>query len=336
MAVKLRIFAPVSSSSIPEHIFQIADQQQFESLALKIAKLQFEYVPAYRAFCYSVGRSCEDFKSIIDVPFMPVELFKHHDIIWQEKEPKRIFESSGTTGQTPSRHQVADLELYEKSIQNGFESNFGPLSDWHIFGLLPSYLERENASLVHMVDFMIKASQNEGGFYLDQYEALNQRLEEVERKGGKSLVVGVTFALLAWAQQHPNEMTSATILVTGGMKGRGPELTPMQVQSELSSGFPSAQIGSEYGMTELLSQGYHKGSGGLSTPNWMKIILRSPRDPFEIGIEKGTGLINVIDLANFYSCSFIATQDIGRINQEGIEVLGRVDNAEIRGCNLMI
>jgi hypothetical protein len=258
-------------------------------------------------------------------------------VLAAEKLPELFFESSGTTGQINSRHYIVDPTIYEESFLKGFERVYGSTRDWVIIGLLPSYLERQNASLVYMVDALIKmSSQEESGFYLYDFQALGNVLQKCKLNGKKVLLFGVTFALLQWADAFPGHYPNVTIIETGGMKGRGKELTRAALHQILKEKLQAAEIHSEYGMTELLSQAYSTDEGIFHCPPWMKALKRDLYDPLNVTLNAGRGCINIIDLANLNSCSFIATQDIGRFYADGsFEVLGRVDHSDIRGCNLL-
>lgn len=322
-----------------------AGEDEFQSLALDIFRFQVETNEVYSQFVAALKINHKEVTRIDQIPFLPVEFFKSKTIKSTTFIPEKIFESSGTTGSINSRHHVRKLELYRKSFIQTFEQYYGPVSEWCIIGLLPSYLERGSSSLVAMVDELIRRSGNRtfSGFYLYDFEGLATVLKSLEAKNQKTLVIGVTFALLDFAKQFPMKLSSTIIMETGGMKGRKREMPREEVHEILQTAFGLATIHAEYGMTELLSQAYSKGSGYFTTPPWMKILLRSEDDPlhiFQTQREENsskTGLINVIDLANMYSCSFIATDDIGRLHPNNLfEVLGRRDNADIRGCSLMV
>ena len=274
--------------------------------------------------------------------FLPINFFKTHKIQTGEFESEVVFDSSGTTQSIKSYHYVKNTGIYRESFTKSFEMMFGPIQDWCIIGLLPSCLERENSSLVYMVNNLIKDSGSvQSGFYLNdpiaiRFEKLIEVLTELENRKQKTLLIGVTFALLDFAEKYQLPLTHTLIMETGGMKGRREELTRMEVHEILKKAFGKEEINSEYGMTELLSQSWSKGKGKFICPPWMKIVIREEEDPFEIKKE-GNGAINIIDLANVYSCSFIATDDAGRINADKtIEILGRLDGSDLRGCSLLI
>ncbi|HMU46383.1 MAG TPA: acyl transferase [Chitinophagaceae bacterium] len=308
----------------------------FEETALEIFRFQYENNPLYRSYVDSLHINCITVKSIDQIPFLPVSLFKSHEIKTTQFEPDAIFESSGTTGSSFSRHFVKKLSLYIESFTLGFQSFYGPPSDWCILGLLPSYLERKSSSLVYMVDQLMKQSKHPAnGFYLDEYERLYNTLKQLEQQKQKTLLFGVTFALLDFAEKYPMYLQNIIIIETGGMKGRREEMIREMLHSKLKKAFNISQIHSEYGMTELLSQAWSKKEGIFYTPSWMRVLVREEEDPFSVK-KAGRGIINIIDLANVYSCSFIATDDAGIINEDGgFEVLGRVDGSDIRGCSLM-
>ncbi|HRN56738.1 MAG TPA: acyl transferase, partial [Agriterribacter sp.] len=274
------------------------------------------------------------------IPFLPVSFFKTHRVQSTLFEPQMIFESSGTTQTINSKHYIKDITLYTESFLKGFVQFYGDPRNWCIIGLLPSYLERQHSSLVMMVDELIRQSEHESsGFYLNEYSRLADTIQQLEQQQQKTLLIGVTFALLDFAEAHPIPLQHTVVMETGGMKGRKAEMTRQEVHGLLKAAFRLPYIHSEYGMTELLSQSYSRGDGIFRSPPWMKILLRNEDDPLEIlnVAGKGTsGVVNIIDLANIYSCSFIATDDAGKLYPDGsFEILGRIDNSDIRGCSLM-
>ncbi|MDD7884542.1 acyl transferase [Flavivirga sp. 57AJ16] len=319
-------------------IFNITNQTEFEDLALQIFKFQFENNPVYRSFCDLLYKHPCDVKTINDIPFLPIQFFKSHNVLSSKNPIKTTFLSSGTTGSITSKHHVTDLDIYTQSFTKGFQQFYGPIEDYVILALLPSYLEREGASLIYMVDAMIKQSKyTESGFYLNNYSELKDTLAALDSPGKKILLIGVSFALLDLVERHQFNLSHTIIMETGGMKGRRKELIREALHSRLKAGFGVDAIHSEYGMTELLSQSYSKGHGVFNAPNWMRILTRDIEDPLSILAPGKTGGVNVIDLANINSCSFIATQDLGRVNNNGtFEIIGRFDNSDIRGCNLMV
>lgn len=308
----------------------------FDALALDVFRFQYANNEVYHAFSDAVGCHPDEVDCTEKIPFLPVRFFKSHRVVTTQFEPEAIFESSGTTGMINSRHYIKDLALYEESFLKGFELVYGPASDWCILGLLPAYLERKGSSLVYMVEKLIGLSQHAmSGFYLNEYEQLITLLAELEKRKQKTLLVGVTFALLDLAEKISMPLQHTVIMETGGMKGRRREMIRDEVHYQLKNAFSAEVIYSEYGMTELLSQAYSKGDGIFNCPPWMKIILRDDEDPFLLK-RQGSGTINVIDLANIWSCSFIATDDAGRIRPDNsFEVLGRIDGSDLRGCSLL-
>ena len=333
-----------------------ANKENFESLALEIFRFQYANNPVYKAYVVALQVNPSAVKQLEGIPFLPIRFFKSHAVQTTSFEPQAIFESSGTTGSVNSRHLIRDLSLYEESFTKGFEHFYGPVKNWCILGLLPSYLERKNASLVYMVDKLITLSEHpQSGFYLDEYEQLQAVLQELERREQKTLLVGVTFALLDLAERtapdnYREKLKHTIIMETGGMKGRRVEMIREEVHQLLKEAFIVPVIHSEYGMTEILSQAYSKGGGIFYCPPWMKVLVRDEEDPISVrhleddlaitnhpgSVRHLTGAINIIDLANIYSCSFIATEDAGKIySDESFEVLGRMDNSDLRGCSLM-
>ena len=319
-------------------IFNISKQEQFETLTLKVFKHQFENNPVYRSYCDLLFKNPSDTKRIEDIPFLPIQFFKTHQVITGEKEPDIIFSSSGTTGSTTSKHYVHDLKLYEQSFTKAFELQYGQPTDYVILGLLPSYLERTGSSLIYMVNHFIKHSPHpESNFYLNNLDELYKTLQSLESQGKKTLLIGVSFALLDFVEQYQLRLNHTIVMETGGMKGRRTELVRAELHEQLCQGFGVDCIHSEYGMTELLSQAYSKENGVFECPPWMKIVIRDTEDPLTILPPNKNGGINIIDLANLNSCAFIATQDLGKLHHNGsFEVIGRFDHSDVRGCNLMV
>ncbi len=280
----------------------------------------------------------QDFEKIPQsIPSLPIAFFKEMNVITGEFKPAIIFESSGTTGIQTSKHLVKNIELYERSFKTGFELFYGDISEWCVLALLPAYLERENSSLVYMVEKMIINSRHpKSGFYLYNFNDLNTTIKHLESQGQKTLLLGVTFALLDFSEKFPQQLKHTVVMETGGMKGRGKELTKQELHQILTDRFDVDNIHAEYGMTELMSQAYSRGDGKYLCPPWMKILVRSEDDPMLIST-MGTGILQIIDLANMDSCSFIATDDIGIVYEDGsFEVLGRLDNTDLRGCSLLV
>lgn len=311
-------------------------ENNFEELSLDIFRFQYDNNIVYRQFVDALGVLPGSVSNLSQIPFLPIRFFKSHSIRTTAFEPVTIFESSGTTGMIPSRHEVKDIELYKESFTKTFELFYGNPADWCIIGLLPSYLERNNSSLIVMVDELIRLSQHSSsGFYLNEVDKLHLLLKELESKKQKTLLIGVTFALLDFAERYPMPLRYTTIMETGGMKGRRKDLIREEVHYILKDAFNVDAIHSEYGMTELLSQAYSKGDGRFECPPWMKVMVRDEEDPLTVRLS-GKGAMNVIDLANIYSCSFIATDDAGHVfNDKSFEVAGRIDNSDIRGCSLL-
>lgn len=320
----------------------------FENLALELFHFQYQNNLVYKHYTDAIRVNPASVKSISQIPFLPISFFKTHRVQCTVFEPDVVFESSGTTSSINSRHFVKETNLYEESFLRSFELFYGPVKDWCIIGLLPSYLERQNSSLVFMVNELIRLSgHKDSGFYLDEFEKLFSVLSELEAKQQKTLLIGVTFGLLdfggIYSSKNEKKLLHHTIIMeTGGMKGRRKEMVRQEVHAVLKQSFGVSLIHSEYGMTELLSQAYSRGNGIFKCPPWMKIVLRDEEDPFDIRVARlqamapVTGAINIIDLANIWSCCFIATDDAGKLYPDGsFEVLGRMDNSDLRGCSLM-
>lgn len=306
---------------------------------MSVFRYQAENSAVYGQYLSGLGVKPGNVKSIAEIPFLPIEFFKSHNVIsGPESGNEVVFTSSGTTGALQSRHLVSDLSLYERSFRDGFELFYGPVKDLAFFALLPSYLEREGSSLIYMVEDLMKNSgYSKSGFYLENHDELISNLKEAETKNQKTILLGVTYALLDLIEISRLDLKNTIIMETGGMKGKRKEMVREELHKVLCNGFGVEKIHSEYGMTELLSQAYSKGDGIFYCPPWMKVIIRDTNDPFSFLPENKTGGINVIDLANLNSCSFIATQDLGKLYSDGsFEVLGRFDNSDIRGCNLLI
>jgi len=315
----------------------------FETLCLEIFRFQYANNIVYKNYTDAIGIEPGSVEKITQVPFLPISFFKSHFVLTTSFQPQVVFESSGTTDTGNSHHVIKDLSLYERSFTKCFEYFYGPVKDHCIIGLLPSYLERGNSSLVYMVDKLIGMSGHpQSGFYLKEYDRLAVTLDELERSEQKTLLIGVTFALLEFAEKFSFVLKHTTIMETGGMKGRREEMIRTEVHDILKKTFDVKEIHSEYGMTELLSQAYSKGGGIFCNSPWMKMLVRDDEDPLYVQSAAGsqqplTGAINIIDLANIYSCSFIATDDVGKVYSDGsFETLGRMDNSDLRGCSLMV
>ncbi|RKF05114.1 acyl-protein synthetase LuxE [Tenacibaculum lutimaris] len=319
-------------------VFNIKSTEDFKNIALQVFKHQFANNKVYRSFCDLIYVHPSDVHTIEQIPFLPIQFFKTREVLSSTDEIQETFTSSGTTGSTTSKHLVTDLSWYETSYLKGFEHFYGNIENYVVLALLPNYLERKGSSLIYMVDDLIKRSQHsESGFYLNNLNELAQKLKFLDTQGKKVLLIGVSFALLDLIEQYDFNLSNTIIMETGGMKGRRKELIRNELHTILSNGFGVKNIHSEYGMTELLSQGYSKGNGLFNCPPWMQILTRDPEDALTILPKGKSGGINVIDLANYNSCSFIATQDLGKVYQDNsFEIIGRFDNSDIRGCNLMV
>lgn len=318
-------------------IFNINNATEFEAFALDVFLFQYQNVAIYRSWVDGLGIQPNTVKSLNDIPFLPISFFKSHKVLASGFQTEEEFKSSATTGMIQSSHFVAKADLYQQSFLRAFKLFYGDPSQFEFYGLLPSYLERSGSSLIYMVDALIKASQsNYSGFYLKSTDKMLQNIATAGSRSRTPFLIGVTYALLELATQVKLP-ANTIVLETGGMKGRGKELIRAELHAVLSSGLGVQHIHSEYGMTELLSQGYSIAEGVFYSPPWMKILIREVNDPFTL-VENGkTGGINVIDLANLYSCAFIETSDLGKMtNDGGFEVLGRFDNSELRGCNLLV
>jgi len=314
----------------------IKSESDFEEMSLKLFHYQMENNPIYAPYAALILKGKIP-ANIYEIPFLPIEFFKQEQIICQGKGVEEVFLSSGTTCEQ-SKHLVADLSLYKKSYLRAFQQFYGDIQDYCILALLPSYQEREGSSLIYMVDDLITKSQHpKSGFYLNNLTELSQTITELEDKGQKTILFGVTYALLDLAAQHPQHLKHTLIMETGGMKGKRKELLKEEIHQLLEEAFLTKNIHSEYGMTELLSQAYSKGENIFKSPPWMKILVRDVNDPLSIMGDNKKGGINVIDLANIHSCPFVATQDLGCTFEDGtFSVLGRFSNADVRGCNLLI
>ena len=307
-------------------------------MALKVFRFQYENNLVYKEFCTLMNTNVQEVKSLQQIPFLPIQFFKSHTVISNQNPIQETFTSSGTTGIINSRHCVTDISIYEESYQKGFAQFYGNIEDYVVLALLPSYLEREGSSLIYMVKDLIALTKNpESGFYLHNHDALIENLIALDSSGQNILLIGVTYALLDLIEKQHFQLKNTFIMETGGMKGKRKEMIREELHEQLCKGFGVPAIHSEYGMTELLSQAYSLGEGVFECPSWMHILIRDPEDALTYIKNGKTGGINVIDLANINSCSFIATQDLGKKNpNNSFEVLGRFDNSDIRGCNLMV
>ncbi len=331
--------ATVKNTNIIPQVFEVKPSN-FEETCLSVFQFQYQNNTVYNSYCKSLGINPDAVTQIEKIPFLPISLFKTHSIKTTEFTEEVQFESSGTTGSINSKHYIKSIAIYQQSFLQTFKQFYGLPTNWCILGLLPSYLERQNSSLVYMINHLIDLSQHKkSGFYLNNIDALFETITQNEKEKQPTLLFGVTYALLDFAEKFSSPLQYSTIIETGGMKGRREELTRDEVHEQLKKAFSLNVIQSEYGMTELLSQAYAVSNGLFNCPNWMKILLRDEDDPFALQVNVSTpttGLINVIDLANIYSCSFIATDDVGKLYKDGsFEVLGRKDNSDVRGCSLM-
>ena len=320
------------------NIFSISSANDFEAAALEIFNFQYEHNKVYQQFCELLKKTPRGVTSVEEIPFLPIEFFKSRNVVSSKAVPEIIFSSSGTTGQLTSKHAVTDLEVYKESFRRGFKKFYGEIKDYAVLALLPSYLEREGSSLIYMVQDLINSSRNvHSGFYLHDLEALRNKIELLEAQQQKILLIGVSFALLDLVEKYSFQLKNTVVMETGGMKGRRKEMIRKELHEVLKKGFGVENIHSEYGMTELLSQAYASKKGIFECPPWMRIIVRDPEDALTLLPSGKSGGINVIDLANHNSCSFIATQDLGKNLSSGkTEILGRFDNSDIRGCNLLV
>ena len=319
-------------------IFDINSDLEFNEKALKIFHWQAKNIPVYKEYISSLKLKAENINNIEEIPFLPIQFFKSREVIEKGNAPETIFKSSGTTETGRSQHFVADLNLYQQSFTKGFELAYGKVRDTCVIALLPSYLEQGDSSLIYMIDSLIEQSgHSKSGFYLNENNTLLDTLSELKKSNTKTLLIGVTYAPLDFIEKQKIDFSNLIVMETGGMKGRRKEIVREELHELLCTGFGVPQIHSEYGMTELLSQAYSSGNGVFNTPAWMKILTREISDPLSLCKENKTGGINVIDLANISSCCFISTQDLGRtLGNNQFEIIGRFDNSDTRGCNLMI
>lgn len=326
------------TTKLENRIFNLNSEGDFSELALEIFRLQSDGNRVYSDYLDALGFDRNLVKTTENIPFLPISLFKTKEVKTGDFSPEIIFTSSGTTGSETSKHYVKQLSLYERSFVEGFNRFYGDPAEYSIIALLPSYLERKGSSLIYMVNKLAACSPDQsGGFFPEHPDEIPGRLKSLKEKGRKVILIGVTYALLELAGKHPADLSGIIIVETGGMKGRGKEMVREEVHGILTSAFNCDAIHSEYGMTELFSQAWSEGDGLFRTPPWMKIFIRDPLDHVDY-LENGrTGGINIIDLANIYSCSFIETADLGRKNSDTtFEVSGRFDNSDIRGCNLLV
>jgi phenylacetate-coenzyme A ligase PaaK-like adenylate-forming protein len=319
-----------------KEIFDIKNDSDFEELALSIFDYQMESNSIYAPYAALILKGKAP-NNIFEIPFLPISFFKTEQIICQGRAVEEVFLSSGTSGDQ-SKHLVSDISLYRESYLKAFELFYGDITQYCILSLLPNYREREGSSLIYMVDDLISKSKHEqSGFYLNDYESLSMRLQKLEKEGQKTILFGVSYALLDLAEQFPQKLEHTIIIETGGIKGKRKEMLKEELHQNLKAAFSLDVIHSEYGMSELLSQSYSNGEGIFKSPPWKKVLIRDTNDPLSIIGDNKTGGINIIDLANIYSCPFIATQDLGKTFDDGtFTVLGRFDNSDLRGCNLLL
>ena len=317
-----------------DRIFSVADDKDFRHEALALFRFQAERCEPYRQYLDLIGVAADEVCEVEQIPFLPIGLFKTHNIYCGEGQPEQIFTSSSTGGGVPSRHLMADLSIYERAFRGAFRNFYGDAAEWSIYGLLPSYLERKGSSLIYMVDRLIADAGGHGGFYLNDYERL---IADIKADPRPKILLGVTYALLDLAEQFAPDLHDVVVMETGGMKGHREELPKEELHRILCNAFNVNAIHSEYGMAELTSQAYSRGGNRFFAPPWMRIITRDLNDPFRLLPTGQRGGINIIDLGNVYSCAFIQTEDAGRVFADGsFEIAGRIDHSEIRGCNLLV
>ncbi|MFT6827002.1 MAG: phenylacetate-coenzyme A ligase PaaK-like adenylate-forming protein [Roseivirga sp.] len=323
--------------SLCERIFSV-DETSFSGLALDVFRYQYAHNTLYKAYVDGLGRNPADITRLEQIPFLPIEFFKSHELKSGNWKSDHYFESSGTTGQITSKHWVADMDFYLKIARDIFEEAYGNITEFTVLALLPSYLERNNSSLVAMADDFINLSNDpNSGFYLNNHKALFETLKLLKVGGKKTLLIGVTFGLLDFSEQYQIDFPELIVMETGGMKGRREELVREEVHTILKKSFGVSHVHSEYGMTELFSQAYAKANGEFECGNTMKVFTRDINDPLTVDNNLRSGVLNIIDLANVQTCSFIETKDLGKVLPDGkFEVLGRMDNSDVRGCNLMV
>ena len=321
-----------------DRIFSISDDQEFEAILLEVFNYQVQHCQVYGQFVANLGIKLDLVKDHKSIPYLPIEFFKSQKISCGSPVADEIFSSSGTSGMAQSQHLVKDISVYIESYRKAFQLFYGDISKYAILALLPSYQEREGSSLIYMVnDFIVLSNQSKSGYFLYNHQALQDTLTELKERKIPTLLIGVTYALLDFVESHSIEFPELIVMETGGMKGKRKEILRTELHQILCEGFGVPVIHSEYGMTELLSQAYSKGGGIFQCPPWMKVITRDTNDPLSLLAHEQIGGINIIDLANINSCSFLATQDLGRTFHDGsFEILGRYDNSDIRGCNLLV
>tara|TARA_Y200000002_G_scaffold383085_1_gene403101 strand:- start:9511 stop:10488 length:978 start_codon:yes stop_codon:yes gene_type:complete len=321
-----------------EKVFDIKNHSEFKKQCLDIYNFQYENNMVYQNYCNMICKDPTDVNEINKIPFLPISFFKTKKILSTDNFEK-VFYSSGTTTNSRSKHFISSLKLYQKSFINNFKLNYSDITQYTILALLPNYYDNKDSSLIYMIEKLIKLTKSkESGFFLDEYFNLSKKLIELDtKKERKTILIGVPYALLDMIDFNQFQLNNTIIMETGGMKGRRKEMVRTELHEKLKRGFGVSKIHSEYGMTELLSQAYSKGDGIFKTPSWMKVIIRDINDAQNLDFNKKSGAINIIDLANYNSCSFIATDDMGKhVNDDEFELIGRVDNSDIRGCNLLV
>jgi len=327
-----------TAEKVYNHVFSVSSNADFDALALRLFHVQYHFNPVYRAFCNVLQTDLKRIRIPSQIPFLPVNVFRTQKVLLENAETTEYFESSGTSGSVQGKHFIPDFSLYERAFMNGFRHFYGNPEDFVIMALLPAYLERPHSSLVYMAKKLIEKSGDPlSEFYLYDHEKLNENLGNAAVQNKKVILLGVSFALLDFAAKYNIDYPGLILMETGGMKGHREELTREELHAELKKSFPSSEIHSEYGMTELLSQAYSKENGVFQTPPWMKIFLRDISDPLSAPANRNRGAVNIIDLANVWSCPFLATDDMGILHDDGFfEILGRLDFSVMRGCNVMI
>lgn len=324
--------------SLKNQIFSIHTEAAFNETALAVFQYQAINCPVYKSYISHLNVDPATITEVSEIPFLPISFFKTQAVLSDQREPAVAFTSSGTTGMVQSRHLVTDLSLYEQSFNQAFQQFYGDPKDICILALLPSYQEREGSSLIYMIDALIEQSEHaDSGYFLHNRDDLYQTLNRLKNSNQKTILIGVTYALLDFVEQFTIDFPDLIVMETGGMKGKRKELVREELHAILQKGFGVDSIHSEYGMTELLSQAYSYGNGVFKSPQWMKVSLRDTNDPLSPAAQGKSGGINIIDLANLNSCAFLATQDLGKLSADGsFEILGRFDNSDIRGCNLLV
>lgn len=324
--------------NLASELFTLTNQKHFEKIALKVFRYQYEHNLVYKEFCNHLKTDIQKVKSLEQIPFLPIQFFKSHKVVSNKNCIQETFTSSGASGISTSNHYVTDVSIYKESYRKGFAQFYGNIEDYIVLALLPSYLEREGSSLIYMIEDLIQMTKHpDSGFFLHNHDELIEKLVLLDNSGQNVILIGVTYALLDLIEKQSFRLQNTIIMETGGMKGRRKEMIREELHEQLSQGLGVTAIHSEYGMTELLSQAYSLGNGIFECPSWMQIFIRDTEDALIYVSDGKTGGINVIDLANINSCSFIATQDLGKKNpNNSFEVLGRFDNSDIRGCNLMV